>query len=220
MRVLDLKLESAATLVVCLLLAFQSIAVAEEQRVHAQVGSFWNYVNTDEIKGTKSILETTLTEVNGDERVIRPNLRGQNPGNVMVSDKNWNVVESGAYKYHPNNGQGIPEPLQIGSKLNVNVTFSMQSAAGWSKPRPLSVEAEIVSAETISTKAGEFETYRVEITSRLHGSPTTPLSVNELKIVGWFSPKIDHFVRTQTESRTDGHLIAKNSSELIEYEVK
>jgi hypothetical protein len=154
----ELKLEFAVMLTVCSLLAFQSTALAEEQRVHAQVGSYWNYVNTDEIKGTKSILETTLTEVNGDERVIRPNLRGQNPGNAMVCDKNWGVVEAGAYKYHPNNGQGVPEPLQIGAKSKANVTFSTQSAAGWSKPRPLSVEAEIVSAETITTKAGEFET--------------------------------------------------------------
>jgi hypothetical protein len=216
MRVPDLKLEAAVMLVVCLLLVFQSTAVAEEQRVHAQVGSYWNYLTTDEIKGTKSILETILTEVNGDERVIRTNLPDQN---AMVCDKNWNLIQSGAYKFHPNNGQGVPVPLQIGSKSQVNVTFNVQSAAGWSKLRPHSVEAEIVSAETISTKAGQFETYRVEITSKFRGSPTTPLSVNEL-MTGWFSPKVDHFVRTQIETRTDGHLITKNSSELIEYEMK
>jgi hypothetical protein len=98
----------------------------------------------------------------------------------MVCDKNWNLIQSGAYKFHPNDGQGVPVPLQIGSKLQVNVTFSVQSAAGWSKLRLHSVEAEIVSAETISTKAGQFETYRLEITSKFRGSSTTPLSVNEL----------------------------------------
>jgi hypothetical protein len=209
---LGLQIESAVMLTVYLPLAFQSAAVTEEQRVHAQVGSYWNYVTTDEIKGTKTILETTLTEVNGDERVLRTNLRGQN---AMICDRNWNLIESGAYKFHPNNGHGVPEPLQIGSKSKVNATFSVLSAVGWSNPRPQSVEAEIVSAETITTKAGEFETYRVEITS-----PATPLSLDERKI-GWFSPKIDHFVRTRAEFRTtDGHLIAKNSSELSEYAVK
>jgi hypothetical protein len=149
-------------------------------------------------------------------RALRPLLPGQN---AMVCDKNWNLIQSGAYKFHPNDGQGVPVPLQIGSKLQVNVTFSVQSAAGWSKLRLHSVEAEIVSAETISTKAGQFETYRLEITSKFRGSSTTPLSVNEL-MTGWFSPKVDHFVRAQIETRTDGHLTTKNSSELIEYEVK
>jgi hypothetical protein len=218
-RVQAFRIEGARMLLVSLLVAFHSTALAEEQRIQAKVGSFWNYESTDEVKQAKSIIESALTEVNGDERVMRTNVRGVNP-TASVYDKNWNAVELGAYKYQPNNGQGVPEPLQIGSKSKINATFSVQSATGWSDPRPLSIEAEIVSTEIMSTKAGKFETYRIEITSTLHGWPTQPLSVNELKMVGWFSPKIDHFVRVQLESRTDGRLVSKVSSELIEYQIK
>jgi hypothetical protein len=218
-QVSALKIGCAMMLMVSSLAAFHCNAVAEEQRVQAKVGSFWNYESTDEIKQSKSIIESGLTEMNGDERVVRTNVRGMNP-TVSLYDKNWNVVELGAYRYQPNNGQGIPEPLQIGSKSKIDATFSMQSATGWSDPRPLSIEAGVVSTEIVSTKAGTFETYRIEMTSTLHGWPTQPLSVNELKMLGWFSPKIDHFVRMQLEARTDGHLISKVSSELIEYQIK
>jgi hypothetical protein len=218
-RVAPPKIGCAIILMVSLLVAFHSTALAEERRIQANVGSFWNYELTDVIKQQTSIIETALTEVNGDKRVIRINVRGANP-TVSVYDKNWNVVDSGSVKYHPNNGEGVPEPLQIGSKSKINATFSSQLATGWSDPKPLYVEAEIVSSEITSTKAGNFETYRVERSSTLHGWGNQPLSVNVLKMVGWFSPKIDHFVRIQLESRTDGNLVSKLSVELIEYKIE
>src|SRR5262245_37704635 len=106
----------AIALAACSLVALPSAALAEDERVHANVGSFWNYETTDEIKQTKVIFETTLTEVNGDERIIRPNNRGLSASTVWVYDKNWSIAMPGAFKYQPNNGQGIPEPLQIGAK--------------------------------------------------------------------------------------------------------
>jgi hypothetical protein len=218
-RVAPLKIGCAIILRVSLLVAFHSTALAEERRIQANVGSFWNYEFTDVIKQQTSILETALTEVNGDKRVIRMNVRGANP-TVSLYDKNWNVVDSGSVKYQPNNGEGVPEPLQIGSKSKINATFSSQLATGWSDPKPVYFEAEIVSSEITSTKAGNFETYRVERTATLRGWGNQPLSVNVVKTVGWFSPKLDHFVRIQIESRTDGYLILKLSGELIEYKIE
>jgi hypothetical protein len=216
----DLKIESAMILVVCLLVAFQSTGLAQEQRVQPKVGSFWNYVTTDEIKGTKAIVEVTLTEVNGDELVIRSNLRGQTGGSIWVNDKNWASIEAPQFKYRPNNGQGVPEPLQVGTKSNKEITFSQQLASGWSEPKPMTVEAEILSTETTSTQVGQFETYRYEVTTTIHGSPTQPLSVSKIKNTNWFSPQIDHWVKTENEVRTDGHLVSKISGELLEYRVK
>ena len=218
--VLGLKATCVAMLAACSLVALQSRAIAEEERVHANVGSFWNYETTDEIKQTKLIFETTLTEANGDERVIRPNNRGQSASTVWVYDKNWNLAMLGAFKYQPNNGQGIPEPLQIGAKSKADVTFTQQLATGWTDPRPMTAQVEVISTENATTKAGQFETYRLEITTTVRGSPNQPLSVSETKTVMWFAPKIDHWVRTEFEHRTDGHLLSKSSSELIEYRVR
>jgi len=217
-------------IMVCLL-AFQPGARGEEQRVHAQVGSFWNYEVADQIKGTKAIMEETLSEVNGDQLVLRTNRRGQTVGQTLwVHDKSWNVIEAPSVsvsglliqrgvKFQPNNGQGVPEPLEVGSKSKKKITSSRLLASGWSDPRPMMVEATIVSFETTSTQAGEFETYRFEVTST-NESPTQPPSVTTSKNVYWFSPQIDHWVRAEHEVRTDEHVIAKNSSELIGYQVK
>jgi len=210
----------AIMLTACSLVALQSDAIAEEDRVHANVGSFWNYETTDEIKQTKLIFETTLTEANGDERIIRPNNRGQSASTVWVYDKNWNLAMLGAFKYQPNNGQGIPEPLQIGAKSKADITFTQQLATGWTDPRPMTVQVEVISTEPLGTKAGQFDTYRLEIATAVHGSSNQPLSVSETKTVMWFAPKIDHWVRTEFEHRTDGHLLSKSSSELIEYRVR
>lgn len=155
----DLKIASAM-MSACMLLAVESVASAEEQRVHAQVGSFWNYQVTDEIKQAKSVLETTLTEANGDERVIRANVRGQPSGFTWVFDKNWGAHTFGAFKFVPNNGLGVPQPLETGSKSKTKPTYSQQSAIGWSDPKPMDAGAEIVSTETTSTTAGQFETSR------------------------------------------------------------
>jgi hypothetical protein len=217
---LDLKIEFAMILMVCVLVTFQSTGVAQEQRAQPKVGSFWNYVTTDEIKGTKTIVENTLTEVNGDQFVIRSNLRGQTGGSIWVNDKNWNVIEAPTAKFQPNNGLGVPEPLQVGTKSNKKITVSQQLASGWSDPKPMTVEAEILSTETTSTQAGQFETYRYEVTTTIHGSPTQPLSVSKIKNTNWFSPQIDHWVKTENEVRTDGHLVSKISGELLEYRVK
>jgi hypothetical protein len=84
----------------------------------------------------------------------------------------------------------------------------------------MTVQVEVVSTEPLSTKAGQFDTYRLEITTAVHGSSNQPLSVSETKTVMWFAPKIDHWVRTEFEHRTDGHLLSKSSSELIEYRVR
>jgi hypothetical protein len=46
-----------------------SLGAAAERHVQPKVGSFWNYEVTDDIKQAKWILETTVTEVAGNERV-------------------------------------------------------------------------------------------------------------------------------------------------------
>jgi hypothetical protein len=40
------------------------------------------------------------------------------------------------------------------------------------------------------------------------------------KIVLWFAPRIDHWVKLQIETRNGGRLASKTSQELIEYKIK
>lgn len=64
-------------------------------------GSFWNYEATDEIKGTKWIYDTLLTETAENERVLRGNTRGVNNPQITVYDRDWNEIQTASTKYEP-----------------------------------------------------------------------------------------------------------------------
>jgi hypothetical protein len=213
------SISSAATVSVITAFVLLSPSVAEEQRTHAKAGSFWNYAITDEIKQTKWIGESTLTELKGDERVVRFNTRGISNNTIDVYDQNWNAMEARGWKYEPNLGTGVPSPLNVGSHSRTDVSASQQQQSGWSDPSPAIGEATITAVETITTKAGKFETYRVESSSKF-SSPTAPLTEIEIKNIYWFSPKIDHWVKLQLEQRSGGRLVSKTSQELIEYKIR
>ena len=192
---------------------------AEEQRMHAKAGSFWNYAAADEIKQSKWIMESTLTETKDEERVVRFNTRGISNNTINVYDENWNLKEASGWKYEPHLGIGVPSPLNVGSQSKTDVSASQQQQTGWSDPRPATGEARITAVETIATKAGKFETYRVESSSK-SSSTIAPLTEIETKYILWFSPKADHWVKAQVEQRSDGRLVSKTSQELIEYKIR
>ena len=187
-------------------------AIAEEKRAYASVGSSWNYEVTDQIKQTKGVVETTLTESKGNERVVRENTRGLTSHNVIVYDKDWNVLETMSLKFEPYSGTGVPTLLEIGSTFKAARSIRSKQKTGWSGVSPVITEMKVASIETITTKAGKFETYRIEGSMKM--------GEHENKIVYWFSPKIDHWVKTQLEVRLNGRLIEKFDRELINYELR
>jgi hypothetical protein len=214
------SISSAATVVITGFVLL-SPSMADEKRTHANAGSFWNYAVVDEIKQTKWLMDTTVTEVKEDEHVLRFNTRGNSNNTIQVYAQNWNLVESPGWKYEPHLGTGVPSPLNVGSQSRTDVSFiQQQQTGGWSDPRPGIGEARITAVETITTKAGRFETYRVESSSKFFPSPSAPLTETETKIIYWFSPKIDHWVKWQYEQRSGGRLVSKLSQELIEYKIR
>jgi hypothetical protein len=169
---------------------------------------------SDDIKGTKSIMESTLTELKDDERVLRFNVRGTVNYSVYAFDRNWNIVESPNWKYEPHLGTGVPNPLAVGSQSTTELLASRKQQGEWTEPAPATSEAKIAAVETVTTKAGKFETYRIET------SATFSAAESETNQLYWFAPKIDHWVKTQYERRSGGRLVEKTSQELIEYKIK
>jgi hypothetical protein len=203
-----------------LLVTLTSPSVAEEKRIYAKAGSYWNYSVTDEVKQTKSIVESILTESKGDERVLRYNTRGNSNYAIYVFDQSWNMVESPGLKYAPHLGTGVPSPLEVGTQSQTDLSSSRQQQGGeWSDSAPVTGEAKIVAVETIATKAGKFETFRIETVTKF-SLPAAPLTEVETKEIFWFVPRIDHWVKLQFERRSGGRLVLKSSQELIEYKIK
>jgi hypothetical protein len=202
-----------------LLPEFQSVVDADERRVHAKAGSYWNYEVTDQIRNTKLIYETTLTEVKDQERVMRSNTRGLANYVINLFDENWNLLEGGSFKYEPHMGNGLPGSLAVGSQSSTELTIRQQQQNGWTDAGPAAAEAKIVAAEPIATKAGKFETLRLESWFKSTAANAQLLN-SETTYIVWFSPELDHWIRFDLEQRSSGRLVLKTRSELIEYEVR
>jgi hypothetical protein len=79
--------------------------------------------------------------------------------------------------------------------------------------------AKVVGQEQITTPAGTFDTFRVELTVRQINTKDQTKSTT-LTVVVWYAPAINRWVRKNTEVRFEGRLRDSFSDELTEYSRK
>jgi hypothetical protein len=107
----------------------------------------------------------------------------------------------------------LPTPLTIGETWNFQGNdVNAGNGFTWSR----SGRSKVVGQETVTTKAGTFETFKIEttISSRNAKDPTMK---TETATVTWYAPAIDHWVKRSFVLRVDDHLRDNNTSELVEY---
>jgi hypothetical protein len=177
-------------------------------------GDHWTYEVRDEITGTITATRTNVvTEVTPTEITVRFKIVGRSNEGFLVYDRSWNLLNSGSWKYSPNDGSGIRTPLTTGK------TWAFQSndvnavnANNWKR----SGNSKVVGQESVTTKAGTFETFKIETiySTRNIDDPTRKDDVTSQI---WYAPAIDHWVKRTFISRVDKHLRANNTIELVEY---
>lgn len=177
-------------------------------------GDHWTYEVRDEITGTVAATRTkVITEVTPVEISTRIDTLGKsNPGQI-VFDRSWNVVMSGSWRYSPNAGSGIRPQLSVGKTWNFQCNeLNTADGSAWKR----SGKSKVVGQETVTTKAGTFETFRIETSysARKVGNPTR---IVEATSQTWYAPTINHWVKQTFVSRTDKHLLINNNVELIDY---
>jgi hypothetical protein len=178
-------------------------------------GDHWTYETRDEITGKiTATRENVVTEVTPAAISVRFRRVGANPEEgFSVYDRSWNVVEARPWRYSPNDGSGIQSPLAVGKTWPVR-TNNVNSTNGniWRR----SGVSKVVGQESITTKAGTFDTFRIETT--LTGTNVNnPTLKNEVTAITWYAPTIDHWVKRTFVSRANQHLHTNNETELIEY---
>ncbi|MCK1389732.1 DUF3108 domain-containing protein [Bradyrhizobium sp. 1] len=177
-------------------------------------GDFWTYEVHDEISGKVSAVRKHLvTEVSPTDISIRVTTEGKESEGLVVYDRSWNVKNAGEWKHQPGDGSGIHTPLKVGDSWKFSGD-DVNNAKGniWKR----SGQSKVVAQETVTTKAGTFETYKIETT--LMRRPTNdPTRKNDIIGVIWYAPAIDHWVKRNFASRGNGHLLVNNTVELIEY---
>ncbi len=179
-----------------------------------QPGDHWTYEIRDEISGTVSATRTNvITEVTPTEISTRVNTLGKPDPGQIVFDRSWNVTLSGIWRFSPNDGSGIQLPLVVGKTWTIQ-TNNVNTSNGnvWKR----SGKSTVVGQETITTRAGTFETFKIETTFSGRNA-NVPTPKNEVTSVTWYAPAIDHWVKRTFVSRTENHLVTNNTIELTEY---
>jgi hypothetical protein len=179
-----------------------------------QPGDRWTYEIRDEITGSVTeSREYAVTEVTPTEISVRYKVLGTRNEGLIVYDRSWNVVEDRPWRYTPNDGAGIQSPLAVGKTWPVQ-TNNINSANGsvWKR----SGTSKVVGQESLTTKAGTFDTFKIEttFTGRNVNNPTMK---NEVTSLTWYAPAIDHWVKRSFVSRAEKHLQIDRVVELVEY---
>jgi hypothetical protein len=177
-------------------------------------GDRWTYEVRDEITGTVAATRTNIvTEVTPAEISTRVDTLGRPGPGQIIFDRSWNMTVSGSWKYSPNEGSGIQLPLAVGKTWNVQAN-EVNTANGniWKR----SGRSKVVGQETVTTRAGTFETFKIE-TSYATRNVNDPTRKAEVTAETWYAPAADHWVKRTFASRTDNHLMINNTIELIEY---
>jgi hypothetical protein len=177
-------------------------------------GDHWTYEVRDEITGKISATRVNaVTEVTPKEISMQSRAVGSPDQSLGIYDRSWNLISAGPWRYAPNDGTGIRAPLAIGK------TWTFQSndvnAGGgfiWNR----SGTSKVAGQETVTTKAGTFETFRIE-TTYSRRDVKDPTRKEEVTAQTWYAPAIDHWVKRTFISRVQQHLRANNTLELVEY---
>jgi hypothetical protein len=179
-------------------------------------GDHWTYETRDEVTGkVTATREHVVTEVTPNTVSIRFKKLGGN-GNqeaFVVYDRSWNMVEGRPWRYSPNDGSGIQSPLEVGKTWPLR-TNNINSANGniWRR----SGSSKVIGEESITTKAGTFDTFKIE-TTFTGTNVNDPMMKNEVTSLTWYAPAIDHWVRRTFVSRANKHVRINNLIELVEY---
>ncbi|WP_076864775.1 TapB family protein [Bradyrhizobium mercantei] len=187
---------------------------APEPMEDVQTGDHWTYQLRDDITGEiKSTITNTVTDASASEINIRFSLLGNPQVGYQTFDRSWNLTNSGIWRFSPNDGTGIRAPLTVGKSWSLKNT-ALNTKAGNNLKR--SGTAKVVAQESITTSAGTFDTFKIEISLQEENAadPTKKLQMVQQT---WYAPAIDHWVKRSTVMRSDGNVRDKTTVELVEY---
>jgi hypothetical protein len=179
-----------------------------------QVGDHWTYEARDNITGEiKSTYTSVVTDVSATDISIRNAFVGNPNLGYEVYDRSWNRTSNDSWHYSPSDGAGMKAPLAVGKTWSINAT-DLNNSAGVSWTR--SVSSKVVAQETVTTRAGTFDTFKIETSVDYQNTKDPTRKLQETRQT-WYAPPIDHWVKQASVMRADGRVRNSTSAELIEY---
>ncbi|MDR3468101.1 MAG: hypothetical protein P4M07_19380 [Xanthobacteraceae bacterium] len=179
-----------------------------------QLGDHWTYEIRDEIAGTvKATIATVVTDITPTDVSIRSETLGTPGFGFLVFDHLWNAKDNSTWKYSPNDGTGIKQPLTAGAawKFQSNDTFVARGAAF-----KRSGSSKVIGEESITTRAGTFNAFRIE--TKYEGrNVADPTRTFQTQLTTWYAPSVDHWVKRTSKTTISGHVNDNTTIELIEF---
>jgi hypothetical protein len=189
----------------------------EQAGDEVRVGDRWVYESKDEITGfPKDTFSQVVTEVSPKEIVVNLTFKGK-PASVLIAfDHDWNRLDNPSVRFKPNDGQGIRSSLAVGKEWRAEYEARATQTGVATKG---SVISKVVGQESITTPAGTFDTFKIE--TRVQSIVASdPSRSTQYENVGWWAPKINHWVRRKFITRLQNRVQSSSSEELTDFSRK
>jgi hypothetical protein len=181
-----------------------------------RVGDRWAYDIRDALSGDlRQAITVLVVETNDKEITTRVSSSGKDRPQTMVYDLDWGRIDDGAWKLRPS-GIGIKKPLQIGKEWRSDAN-AINSQSG--VVMRATGAAKVVGQQQVTTPAGTFDTFQVDMTVRSINTRDQTRS-ETWTFVLWYAPAVNRWVRRKAEWRSEGRLRDSFSEELTEYSRK
>jgi hypothetical protein len=181
-----------------------------------RVGDRWSYDIKDGLTGDLRQATTVVVgEITDKEITSRVSIRGKERPQTVTHDLDWGRIDDGAWRLLPP-GIGIKQPLQMGKEWRSDANgVHLQSGATF---RAQGV-GKVVGQEQVTTPAGTFDTFRLDMTVRMINTKDQTRSQNWTFVV-WYAPAVNRWVKKTFEWRSEGRVRDSFSEELTEYSRK
>ena len=178
-----------------------------------RVGDRWSYDVRDDTTGDlRRAITYVAIEVTDKEITTRAMERGKDRPNTVIFSREWGRIDNGLWQTRPS-GYGIEKPLEVNKEWR-NEASTRNLKTGVSLR--VSAAAKVAAQEKITTAAGEFDTFRIEVKVREVNTndQTKSTAITETT---WYAPTVNRWVKRKTETRAEGRLRDSFSEELTEY---
>jgi hypothetical protein len=206
------------------LLIFLLVTFGSTHDVAAQVGDLagvlpgdrWVYEVKDEITGdVKSTTTVVVLDVSEKEINTRISVRGGARPFQTVFDRSWNRIDDGIWKFRPTDGTGVQTPLQVGKEWR----FENKSTHTNGTALSTTGQSKVVGEEKITTSAGTFDTFKIEIRMR-HVNSNDQTKASTVNVTLWYAPTVNRWVRKTTKTQIEGRLRDSHTEELTDFSRK
>jgi hypothetical protein len=190
---------------------------ADQANDAARVGDRWVYDTKDEITGfPKDTYSQVVTDVSPKETVVSVTFRGKNGSTLVAYDQNWDRLDQPNIKFKPSDGQGIRPPLAVGKEWRTEHEARITQTGAALKG---SVIAKVVAQEPITTAAGTFDTFRIEMRVQ-EVLASDPSQASQYEYVIWWAPQVNHWVRRKLVNKFQNRTRSSTSEELTDFSRK